>query len=50
MEQLRKADRLLLGVILDTLRCGLSGILTKESFTIRQILLVGQERPSEEGW
>jgi hypothetical protein len=30
MEQFRKADRLLLGVIHDTLRCGLSGILTKE--------------------
>ena len=29
-------------------RRGLSGILTEESFTIRQILLVGQERPSEE--
>ena len=28
---------------------GLSGILTEESFTIRQILLVGQERPSKKG-
>jgi len=28
---------------------GLSGVLTEESFTIRQILLVGQERPSKEG-
>jgi hypothetical protein len=28
---------------------GLSGILTEESFTISQIFLVGQERPSKEG-
>jgi hypothetical protein len=28
---------------------GLSGVLTEESFTIRQIFLVGQERRSKEG-
>jgi hypothetical protein len=35
--------------LVKALRRGLSGILTEESFTIRQIFLVSQERRSKEG-